>query len=79
MDFIANMSRQRFPKHCDCFVDCHPVATQRARKRLEATDDWCYFSDMMTLVTIIFFGGTLSLALFLNHALDKREENHSRK
>ena len=34
---------------------------------------------MMTLVTILFFGGVLSLALFLNRVLDKREENRSRK
>jgi hypothetical protein len=34
---------------------------------------------MMTLVTILFFAGTLGAGIFLNSYLDKREERRSGK
>jgi hypothetical protein len=34
---------------------------------------------MMTVVTILFFAGTLGVALYLNSYLDKREDKKSGK
>lgn len=34
---------------------------------------------MMTILTILFFGGALGVALFLNSYLDKRQEKRSQR